>query len=239
MFDSFEAVAVLNGRKRLQCNDCQRATIHTLEAKCSGKWSSDDPYGHSVNGGSDFSLYRCGACDSVCYLKASWDSEGFDHDEQGNLCLLIDERQYQPASSANFVFNIQHTPSKLNGLIDETLYALAGGKLFLATVGLRLVIEFIVKDRKCAGNNLSSRITDLFTQDIIDEPQKDVLHKIRLRGNAGAHDGVSMTKREMIAGMAVVDLLLEKLYNAPQRQADAVSKATAAFGGTITTDIFG
>ena len=229
MFDTFKRINEPSSRKMLQCNDCRRSTIHTLEAQCSGDWSDEDPIGGHVSGGTEFALYRCGACDAVCFEKSSWCSEGFDHDENGVMYLTRDETQYPPPSSADFTFNTNYTPQPLNELIEEMLYALAGGKLNLATVGLRMVIEFIVNDTKCAGRNLDKKIDDLHTKNLIDESQRDLLHKIRMKGNAGAHQGIAMNTREMVASIGIVDLLLEKLYNGPGRHADTIKKAKQAF----------
>ncbi|WP_260687494.1 hypothetical protein [Rhizobium laguerreae] len=38
-----------------------------------------------------------------------------------------------------------------------------------------------------------------------------------------------MTRNEMVAGISIINLLLEKLYNAPARQADVIKKANQAF----------
>jgi hypothetical protein len=229
VFDTFTRVAEPNERKLLHCNDCGRSTIHTLEARCTGCWSYDHPIGGHVTGGSDFSLFRCGACDAVCFEKSSWDENVFDHDYDGQMYLPREEVQYPPSSSAEFAFNTDHTPQPLNEIIEEMLYALAGGKLNLATVGLRMVIEFIVNDTKCAGRSLKGKIDDLLAKGFVDDAQHTLLHKIRERGNAGAHQGVAMTKLEMVAGMGIVELLLEKLYNGPRRQEHAIKMANLAF----------
>lgn len=229
MFDKFERITVLDERKRIQCNDCRRETIHTLEARCHGSWDYEYHGGEIVSGATDFSLFRCGACDAVCFEKDSWDSESFEHDEQGQMYAIHEVAQFPPPSSADFSFDTSHVARLLSDLIDEMMYSLAGGKLNLATIGLRLVIEFIVNDTKCTGRNLEKKIDDLCMKNNIDDAQKKLLHTIRKKGNAGAHKGVAMTKQEMIAGMTVVSLLLEKLYNGPARQADAIAKAQKAF----------
>lgn len=229
MFDSFKRGEVTDQRKQLQCNDCRRKTIHTLEALCVGDWSDDDPSGGHVMGGASFSLYRCGACDAVCFEKDTWDSESIDHDDHGNIYQMHDYEQFPPPSSADFSFDTSHVPYALSELIDEMMYALAGGKFNLATIGLRLVIEFIVNDKKAAGRSLLAKIDDLKVNDHIDEDQRLLLHKIRVKGNKGAHEGISMNKTEMVAGMSIVALLLEKLYNGPARHADAIKKAQRAF----------
>ncbi|WP_130682109.1 DUF4145 domain-containing protein [Rhizobium leguminosarum] len=228
MFDTFKRNVEIESRKRLQCNDCRRQTIHTLEAQCVGNWNEEQQYA-SIYGWTNFSLYRCGACDEVCFEKASYFSELYDHDSEGNQRLIPNEIQYPAPSSADFAFDTDFTPTDLNELIEEMLYALAGSKLKLATVALRMVVEFIVNDTKCAGRNLQRRIDDLHAKGHVDEVQVKLLHKIREKGNAGAHERIAMTRNEMVAGISIINLLLEKLYNAPARQADVIKKANQAF----------
>ncbi len=226
MFDSFKRNEELASRRKLQCNECRRQTIHTLEAQCVGKWEEDR---HGLYGGTEFFLYRCGACDEVCFEKSSWFSEEYEHDEDGNMDLVRDEIQFPPPSSADFAFDTDFTPSEVNELIDEMLYALAGSKLKLATVALRMVVEFIVTDTKCAGRNLQKKIDDLYAKGHVDATQVDLLQKIRAKGNAGAHQRIAMNRNEMVAAISIINLLLERLYNGPARQDDVIKKANQAF----------
>lgn len=228
MFDEFKRVSDLKGRKKLQCNNCRRQTIHTLEAQLVGRWEDHNQYS-LVYGWTNFSLYRCGACDEVCFEKAEYFSEQYEHDFEGNIVLAPDEVQYPPPSSADFAFNTNFTPRDLNELIDEMIYALAGSKLKLATVALRMVVEFIVRDKKCMGRSLEKKIDDLRAKDLVDDGQLSLLHRIRKKGNAGAHEHVAMTRNEMVAGIGIVNLLLEKLYNGPARELEVINRANQAF----------
>ena len=229
MFDSFKPGEKLGSLKRLQCGECRRMTIHTLEAQCIGEWEDGDSQ-YIVDGGTEFSLYRCGACDDVIFEKSSWCSEDFDHDENGNTFQVRTDVLFPPPIASSFTFNTAYTPHPLNEIIEEMLYALAGGKMRLSTVGLRMIVEFIVNDKECSGRGLMHKINDLRAKGLIDEGQKDLLHKIRLKGNSGAHRGLSMSTTELVAGMSVVDLLIEKLYSAPKRQDEVMQKAKQALG---------
>lgn len=222
MLDSFNTVDDLDERKRLHCVLCKRITIHRAEARCRGKWSDGDG---QIDGGETYSILRCGACDSVCYETVSWDSETYDHDDYGNEIAIETSLQYPAPVSAHFSFNTESTPTKLNLILDEMLYSLAGSKMILATIGLRLAVEFIVKDNECAGRNLEKKIDDLRVKDLIDDDQKDLLHRIRNRGNAGAHEARGMSAKELVVGMSIIEGLLEKLYNSPARHEATMKRA--------------
>lgn len=227
MYSEFNRISELDSRKKLRCNECRRETIHTLEALCVGRWEDGPP--NDVFGGTEYSLFRCGACDEVCFETSSWFSEHYDQDEHGDTYFVRDERQFPPPSSADFAFDVDFIPNELNALIDEMLYSLSGSKLRLATVALRMIIEFIVTDKDCAGRTLQKKIDDLRAKGHVDDTQLQLLHKIRKKGNAGAHERLAMTRIEMVAAISLINILLEKLYNGPARQEEAIKKANQAF----------
>src|SRR5436853_7825308 len=113
MLDKFERITELTERRRLHCNECERLTIHTLEAQVRGTW--DDPV-HPVSGGSEFSTFRCGACDAVCYETASWNSESYDYDDEGEMVLDVERTQYPVPVGKAFTFDRDYTPANLDSL---------------------------------------------------------------------------------------------------------------------------
>lgn len=232
MLSSFEREEAPSGRKKLHCASCRRRTIHNLEARCKGLWSEPEAFG----GGYRYSIFRCGACDEVCYETVSWSDDNLEYDEHGTPEAVEHVMQYPAPVSAHFDFNIESTPRRLDEILDEMLYALAGSKNTLATIGLRLAVEFIVKDKECKGKNLAQKIDDLRKQDLIDDDQRDLLHRIRERGNAGAHEAVGMNPEELVAGMSIIEGLLEKLYNGPARHAATIKKAKRLLKGKDDKD---
>jgi hypothetical protein len=147
MLDSFEREKNVKERKQLHCADCERKTIHNAEARCIGRWSDEE---HGMSGWESSTIFRCGACDAVCFELVRWDSEMFEEED-------VSSTQYPAPVSAHFTFNTESTPYRLNTILDEMLYSLAGSKMILATIGLRLALEFIVKDKNCNGHNLAQK----------------------------------------------------------------------------------
>lgn len=93
-----------------------------------------------------------------------------------------------------------------------------------------MVIEFIITDIQCAGKTLLEKINDLKIKGGMDEKQITLLHTLRKKGNAGTHERIAMTRDEVVAGISIINLLLEKFYNGPARQEDVMKKADHAFG---------
>ncbi|MEL6485776.1 MAG: DUF4145 domain-containing protein [Pseudomonadota bacterium] len=222
MFDEFKSIDPAGERKHLHCVRCKRATIHTLEALYEGKWNDEEA---QIWGGEKHGILRCGACDAVCFETISWDSEDWDHDHNGESFFAERASQFPPPASSHFNFDTAATPGMLDRILDEMLYALAGSKLILATIGLRLSVEFIVNDKKCKGRTLADKIDDLKVQGLIDDDQLQLLHLMRTRGNKGAHEAHGMSLQELIAAMSIVDGLLEKLYNGPARHEATIKNA--------------
>ena len=222
MLTTFEPIENLNERKKLHCVSCRRKTTHRVEVKYRGYWHDSD---HNMDGGETYAILRCGACDNVCYETMQWDSETYYHDENGDIQSLETFVQYPAPVSEHFSFNTESIPHKLTVILNEMLYSLAGSKMRLATTGLRMAVEFIVRDNKCAGRTLVQKIDDLRAKGLIDDDQKDMLHQIRKRGNAGAHEARGMSASELVAGMSIVEGLLEKLYNGPARHQATIKRA--------------
>lgn len=222
MLDKFERVLKFKERKHLHCIVCKRSTIHNLEARCKGSW--DDHYNQD-GGAARYSIFRCGACDYVSYETVSWDTYSVEYDENDEIYHPEVAVQYPAPVSAHFNFNTDATPRRLNIILDETLHSLASAKMVLATIGLRLAVEFIVNDKKCAGHNLEKKIDDLETQGHVDNEQKELLHRIRKHGNAGAHEAKGMEAAQLVAGLGIVDGLLEKFYNGPARHRKTIEMA--------------
>jgi hypothetical protein len=59
----------------------------------------------------------------------------------------------------------------------------------------------------------------------VDQEQAAVLHSIRVKGNDGAHEAKGMSAEQLIAGMSIVEGLLEKLYNGPARHELTMNRA--------------
>lgn len=201
-------------------------TIHSVEAHGDGRW--DDPSG--IFGGEDDYIVRCGACDTIGFVSSTWHSEDFDYDDEGNPEPVLYEKQFPVPTSKDFIFDQDHTPPKLNDLLHELVSAYASSLLISTTILLRLVVEFIAVDLKCKGKSLKLKIDAMATNGFIDEEQKKLFHVIREHGNSGAHGAIAMTPTKIVAAMSVINLLIEKHYNAPGREKQIMAKAQAVLG---------
>lgn len=226
MFDKFEKSKDPK-RRRLFCNECGIRTIHSPIASRTGSWSHPvEP----INGGTTFVMYQCGGCDTVCYLTMSWDSESFDVDFDGEMYAVETEKQYPPPLEKGFTFDKAHTPGELDSLLDELVSGFLQANYVSATLLTRVVIEYLVKDAKCAGRNLEKKISDLKTLGLVDQDQHDLLQEIRKHGNKGAHEAIALDSDALRSGFEIISLIVDQLYNRPGRAAAAVKRAKRHFG---------
>ena len=140
----------------------------------------------------------------------------------------ITEKQFPVPLAKDFSFDQDHTSGKLNELLHELISAHAASLPIATTMMLRLVVEFIADDLNCKGRTLAKKIDAMFDNQLIDSDQKALFHKIRELGNSGAHSALAMQPTQIVAAMGVINLLIEKHYNAPGREKQIMERAQAA-----------
>jgi len=225
MLNSYKLEELKNERRQLFCNACQRPTIHVAEAKCVGRW--DDEEGMFSGGQSDY-IFRCGACDEVSFVSSSWDSENYVDDYDGSQIAIRSEKHFPVPIAKDFSFNQDHTPKKLNDLLHELMSSHAASLPIATTVMLRLIVEFIASDLNCKGRSLKIKIDDMKTLNLIDEEQRKLFQKVREHGNSGAHGAIGMSSVQILAAMSIINLIIEKHYNAPGREKSIMLNAQEA-----------
>lgn len=229
MFDTFEKTNDVK-KRRLFCNDCGISTVHRPIASRKGLWSH--PY-EPINGGTTFTMFKCGGCETVCYLTSSWDSENYDLDEDGQYYPIETEKQFPPPLEKGFSFDRSHTPWELNALLDELVSGFLQTNFVSATLLIRVTIEYLAKDAKCAGQDLQAKIKDLLAKGLVDQDQHDLLQEIRKRGNKSAHEAIALSSDALRSGFEIISLLVDQLYNRPGRAAAAVKSAKRHFAPPV------
>ena len=222
MFDKFENKSSADKRRMLHCNDCGHRAIHNLEAGVKGSSSDDESM---ISAGTEFSIYRCGGCDSVIFVIDDWNSEYYYHDDEGNTRVAIMTKQYPSISSSLSKIDTSDCPEGIKYIIREAASSLDHNNLLSATIMARMTIEEICNNSNIAGNNLKIKINNLAHHINLDQDQKELLHEIRERGNKGAHEAKMMSADEIAAGFEVLSVVIDKEYSAPARAKRAVRNA--------------
>jgi Domain of unknown function (DUF4145) len=223
MLDAVEQFQPDQKRRVIQCNGCQRRSIHSFE--CGIRTRYDDPHS-MIGGGSENSIYRCGGCDSVLYVVDTWNSEHVFYNEDGEQDVGITTKQYPPITSNIADVDLSYCPDSISAVIEEAGSSLDNNNLLAATILARMTVEEICRDLKVGGGNLAQKIKKLAVELNLDQPQIELLDEIRKRGNAGAHEARAMSASEVKVVFEVLSTIIDSKYAAPGRAAKAVISAT-------------
>ena len=106
-------------------------------------------------------------------------------------------------------------PENLYRIYSETLGALNSGSPVLTGIGIRAIIETVCKDKKATGRDLYDRINDLVGQGVLTTEGAEILHKLRVLGNAAAHEVKPHSSTQLGLAFDVVEHLLQGVYILP------------------------
>jgi len=110
-------------------------------------------------------------------------------------------------------------PPKVSAVYRETIRALLGQQPILAGIGIRALVEAVCSEAKCEGNNLLRRIDDLVTRGKLTRDGADHLQRLRVLGNAAAHEVEAPSRDVLKVAMDVAKHLLESVYVIPKKAA--------------------
>ena len=91
-------------------------------------------------------------------------------------------------------------------------------------MGVRAVLETVVKDQKASGKNLAEQIDSLAKAGMLTHSDADTLHQIRALGNKAAHEVVAHSTEELRLALDVIGNLLQAVYVLPQRAKNTFAK---------------
>lgn len=187
----------------IYCNYCKRETRHALR----GEYSFTEKY-LSREGRREviYRLWSCGGCEHgtmerVFQIETPPEREQriFDH-------VYYPERTEGKKEAPWF----EHVPVKLLNIYYETLKAYDANCFFLASAGVRALMEGICNDKLIEGGNLQHKIDNLAV--ILPENIVSNLHSIRFIGNMALHDLEPAPPDQLALAIQVEIHLLTFLY---------------------------
>jgi hypothetical protein len=146
----------------------------------------------------------------------STNSEDYDHDEEGDLEYRETELLYPSRTEGRDVIDgSELLPHDLQRIYAEVVSALNNRQPVLAGVGIRAIIETVANNKGAVDRQLSGRIDALVTLGVLTKDGAAILHKLRVLGNAAAHEVKAHSATELNLAMDVVEHLLQAVYILP------------------------
>ncbi|WP_295728108.1 DUF4145 domain-containing protein [uncultured Muribaculum sp.] len=152
-------------------------------------------------------------CNGLQFHKEDIDESDFEYFGDGNI--QPNPRVTTYPRQRHKVAPIGHTwdlPPIVRGLYKETMACLNNGRLQLAAVGFRAIIEAICRDAEVAGKNLETMINHLAKAHIITAKDREHLHAIRFMGNDSIHSLKKYREEEVVIVAHIVNAILTSLY---------------------------
>lgn len=158
-----------------------------------------------------YQLLLCPSCNSINFIKTSYDHETVPIDLEGNYDVVA-EYLFPSIKSGNF----KNLPSRVEKSYASAI-KLKKLEPMASVIFSRKSLEAICDDKKATGRNLKDKIDNLAQKGEIPTLLKDAAHSVRVLGNEGAHEldaEVSLDDAETL--LALCDAIIGYVYEAPQ-----------------------
>lgn len=107
-------------------------------------------------------------------------------------------------------------PLRIKKLYDEIENAFETDSAILAGIGLRALVEAVCVDQKITGHNLDRKIQGLHEKGLISTTELPILDKLRLIGNASAHEIKSLPIDKLELALSIINHVLVSIYVLPK-----------------------
>ena len=172
-------------------------------------WSDEED-----EGGAKHQIVQCKGCEFVRFRVQEWNGREIDGDsgEPKLTVHVYPEYAFTRREAAIDVDFETSLPAIVERIYRETVTALNSGTLILAGAGLRAIVEAICTNANVPHGNLQSKIDALVKQNLLAQPQADLLHEERYLGNAAIHEIEPPSRRDVEDGLTIVETLLNTMF---------------------------
>lgn len=203
---------------KAHCPECDGERVCEVHGTTATDWYWETPdRQNSVNGGADHSLLQCRGCETVFYLKSSWNSEEYDqwYEPDGSVGgepsrTVTSYPKPNSKTKPHWLSKIQD--HQLAAILNETYSAYDGGLFILATVGIRTAIDRTTELLHIdPAKSFKEKLDELGTGGWIGDTEKQILEVVIDAGSAAAHRGWSPDAKEAAELISVLELFLQKV----------------------------
>jgi len=215
----------INTRIKTTCSQCGKNINHlVLKSVCLE--CSDEHYGSSTS----YQIIKCEGCDKISFRSVSSNSEDYlpccDENGQDFMAYIEYEELYPYRNLRNDRSSyFTNLPPALYKIYQETMKALNSNLPVLTGIGIRAIIEAVVKAASAQGNNLEQKIDGLVALSILTPKGAKALHKLRMLGNNAAHEVKAHKQEELILAMDIIENMLDAVYVLPQKVSNVLGQS--------------
>lgn len=202
-----------NQEVRVACAKCNTPTRHRVIFSVDLTLNFDD----EIFADESHQIVQCLGCDSTSFRLVRSNSEDFDVID-GEIMRSEYEEVYPPRAAGRPELNDSFLlPYQVRLIYEETHKALGSELYILAAVGIRALVEAVCHEKDAKGKTMALRIDDLVGLGVLTEAGAKILHKVRMMGNAAAHEVKRHDLKTLGTAFDVAENLLQNVYILPAK----------------------
>jgi hypothetical protein len=204
------------------CATCGKLTAHEALTEVDLHDATPD---NDIQWWSEHYTIKCCGCKTVSFCEESRCTEDVVQGKNGDLELELTQKVYPGRVAGRpLLEDYYRLPHGVAQIYKQTHEALCYKQTILAGIGLRAIVEAVCEEKTATGSSLLKRIDDLTSKGVITSSGAEILHNIRLMGNASAHEARANSEEELSTALEVVEHLLLGVYLIPQKAAKLKKK---------------
>lgn len=107
-------------------------------------------------------------------------------------------------------------PPRIQDVLEGVYAVVDAGATTLAVGGLRVLVELVARDGAGNVSSMRERLDALCTRGLISAQQRDWLKTVVSHGNAALHEGVTVSKEDLLHLLLCVEHLLVGYFVLPR-----------------------
>ncbi|HCR0386791.1 DUF4145 domain-containing protein [Enterobacter kobei] len=178
----------MSGEYKAPCPSCHRECNTDVIGRKEQTWEQDFD-GNSVYGEVDHLLLECCGCNTVFYLRKSWDTESYTHDKIDYKIVTFpapDSQKVKP----EWLRQVYLKDKRLYRILCEVYEAYERESFILASIGLRTAFECASEALDIeTGLPMVKKVLLAFEKGFIGVAEREQIMILTDAGNAAAHRG--------------------------------------------------
>lgn len=208
----------MSGEYKAPCPSCHRECNTDVIGRKEQTWEQDFD-GNSVYGEVDHLLLECCGCNTVFYLRKSWDTESYTHDKIDYEIVTFpapDSQKVKP----EWLRQVYMKDKRLYRILCEVYEAYERESFILASIGLRTAFECATEALDIeTGLPMVKKVLLAFEKGFIGVAEREQLMILTDAGNAAAHRGWHPGEDEFKSLLKVLEnFILRTVLNAHDLQ---------------------
>lgn len=198
--------------KKAFCRSCKQGTNHTVLYEIQKRDSSEDEDMWFIT---DYFTLQCQGCETICLLEQCMSSENYDPETgEPYVITTIFPSPFEKKKTIEETYSV---PKSVSKIYRECIAAFNEGLFLLTSIGMRMAVEAICKDKRLLDGKLEQRIDSLASLGFMTRQESELLHINRAMGNSSAHELREPSKDELEIGLDIIETTLRNAYILPEK----------------------